>query len=270
MNEAFLEQILSKTRARVHAAKGFRDVSKVRAEAERRRGCAISGRFRQALCRKDRINIIAEIKRASPSKGVINSKIDVRSMASDYRSGGAAAISVLTESEYFGGSLDDLNQVAGAVDIPTLRKDFIVDEYQIYEAAAAGADAILLIVAALTEPDLLRLIVVTEAELGMDALVEVHTEEDMTIARNVGAKIIGINNRDLRSLEVSLDVSRTLITKRPKGAIMVAESGIRDRSDVHELLQLGFNAFLIGETLMRSDNTVDDLKSLVQLSGVTV
>ena len=223
---------------------------------------AIPHQFRSALLRTDRTNIIAEIKRASPSKGVINSEIDVRSLATSYETGGAAAISVLTEGEYFGGSLDDLRMVAETVNIPILRKDFIIEDYQVYEAAAAAADAVLLIVAALSQRELQKLMRIAEYELGMDTLVEIHTADELAIAKNAGAGIIGVNNRDLRSLEVSLDVSRRLIASRPNNTIMVAESGIAGRSEIVELSGLGFDAFLIGETLMRSDDVANELRVL--------
>lgn len=259
MTETFLETIVLKTRGRVRSAKGILDLQQVRSQAKEFRGESISHTFRSALSRTDRTNIIAEIKRASPSKGVINSGIDIKAVAKCYESGGAAAISVLTEEEYFGGSLEDLELVAQPTRIPVLRKDFIIDEYQIYEAAGAGADAVLLIAAALQENELIKLLKITEDDLGMDALVEVHTVSEMKIAESVGAKIIGVNNRDLRSLDVSLDVSRRLISDRPESTLMVAESGISNRAQIEELLALGFNAFLIGETLMRSGDIAAEL-----------
>src|SRR5262249_10347201 len=150
--------------------------------------------------------IIAEIKRASPSKGTINDTIDVAETAKTYKSGGACAISVLTEEQFFEGSLDDLRVARDAIDLPILRKDFIVDDFQIYEAAAAGADAILLIVAALGFENL-REFQTLARELGLDALVEVHTAAELEIATEIGARLIGVNNRDLRSFDVSLDIS---------------------------------------------------------------
>src|SRR5262249_777489 len=157
-----------------------------------------------ALSLPNRTNIIAEIKRASPSKGIINDAIDVAQTALTYQKGGACAISVLTEEQYFKGSIDDLKAVHKAVEVPILRKDFIIDEYQIVEAAAAGADAILLIVAGLGF-DRLRKFQTLAHDLGLDALVEVHTREEMETATNLGAKLVGVNNRDLRSFNVSLN-----------------------------------------------------------------
>jgi indole-3-glycerol phosphate synthase len=216
-------------------------------------------RLQKALRRTTAINIIAEVKRASPSKGIINADIDIMDLARRYEQGGAAAVSVLTEEEYFHGSLHDLKGIRSAVQIPILRKDFIVDEVQIFEAAAAGADAVLLIVAALPVHDLASLLEITR-DLEMDALVEVHSAGEMFEAARHAAAIIGINNRDLHSLDVSLDVSRRLIADRPGDALMVAESGISNGRDIEILNKLGFDGFLIGEALMRDADPVKTLK----------
>jgi len=211
-----------------------------------------AGRLRSdAIRRSDRVRIIAEIKRASPSKGVINDRINVAEVAKNYAASGAAAISVLTEEEFFKGSLDDLRAAKTAVDLPVLRKDFTIDEYQLYESAAAGADAILLIVAALTEDELKRFREIAEDELSMDVIVEVHSAEELEVAKRIGARIIGVNNRNLKTFDVSLDVSRELIAHRPAKALMIAESGLSTRAEIDELRRLGFDGFLIGETLMR-------------------
>lgn len=259
MSATFLDMIVRKTRIRVQELKDRGP--DVRASAERVRDIAVRQRFRSVLERSDRINIIAEIKRASPSKGVIKADIDAEHVARTFESGGAAAISVLTENEYFGGSMEDLESICSRVDIPVLRKDFIVDEYQIYEAAAAGAEAVLLIVAALSAQVLKKLLRLA-CDLGMDAIVEVHTLDEMAIADQIGAEIIGVNNRDLRSLEVSLDVSRKLVADRPLGKIMIAESGLSSGREIRELRDLGFDAFLIGESLMKTENIIDQLKVL--------
>lgn len=259
MEQTFLDKIVLKTRQRVESIKREIGTDAVNLRATAARKIATPHKFRDSLSRNDRTNIIAEIKRASPSKGVINDKIDVAEIARNYESGGAAAISVLTETEYFGGSLADLSRVSQTVRIPILRKDFIVDEYQIYEAAAMGADAILLIVAALSEDELTSLRKLAQDELGMDALVEVHNRKELEIAAKIGAGIIGINNRDLHSLEVSLDVSRQLIADRPENTLMVSESGISSREEIDELKRLGFDGFLIGETLMRTANAAETL-----------
>lgn len=259
ISETFLDKIVTKTRELVAVKKREADLDALTRRAIEVRAYAKPRRLRSALANADRTNIIAEIKRASPSKGVINADIDVADLSRQYDAGGAAAISVLTESEYFCGSLDDLRVVRGAVDLPILRKDFTVDEFQIYEAAAAGADAILLIVAALSQADLLRFLRLAQDDLGMDALVEVHTGPELAAATRVGADVIGVNNRDLHSLAVSLNVSRRLIADRPANALIVAESGISNRDEITELRNLGFDGFLIGEALML---TVDAAETL--------
>jgi len=172
-------------------------------------------------------------------------------------------MSVLTEEDHFNGSLQDLRDARSAISLPILRKDFVFDEFQIYEAAEAGADAILLIVAALNQAELASLHTVTEGELKMDALVEVHSAEEMEIAKSIGARLIGVNNRDLKSFIVSLDVSRRLVEHAPPDAILVTESGLRTRDELLELHGLGYSGFLMGETLMRSDDAAAALRGLV-------
>lgn len=238
-----LLEIIAKKRERVREAK-----ARARPHA-----------FRAALG-KDGINIIAEFKRRSPSKGMIREGANPIDVARAYEEGGAVAMSVLTEEDYFHGSLDDLRQVKATVDLPVLRKDFIVDEYQVYESAAAGADAILLIVAALDDDLLSRLRRLAEDELQMDALVEVHTSEEMKRAAACGAKLIGVNNRDLRTFEVSLDTSLRLAQEAPADALLVSESGLNNASDLQRLYEAGFRGFLIGETLMRADDPAAALR----------
>lgn len=252
MNETFLDKIIAVKRERIEQQKLDTDLSRLRAAAYKRRATADDHLLQTALIRKDRTNIIAEIKRASPSKGVINDQINVSEIASKYRDGGASAVSVLTEENYFNGSLDDLILARNVVDLPILRKDFIVDEFQLFESAAAGADAILLIAAALEEPQLSELYDLAIDDLEMDAIVEVHTPFELETAARIGAKIIGVNNRNLQTFEVSLDLSRELITFRPPGSLMIAESGISTIDEIHELKSLGYNGFLIGETLMKT------------------
>lgn len=261
MSTTFLEEVTAEARKRVARTREFNYLAKLRKMAERRRGNSRPHRFHAALSQRDRTNIIAEIKRASPSKGVIKANIDVAKLARSYHVGGAAAISVLTEPKHFDGSVSDLVAAIKAVEIPILRKDFIVDEYQIVEAAAAGASAILLIVASLSLDELRDLYAVA-TELGLDALVEVHDAAEMRVAIDIGAAIIGVNNRDLHSLEVSLDTSRQLIEHRPGNVLMVAESGLTSRDEINELRALGYDGFLIGETLMRSADVADTLRRL--------
>lgn len=261
----FLEKVIASKREGVGRQRRESHLASMRQQALRRRQNAAETRsLRNALGQNGCTNIIAEIKRASPSKGIINDKINVADMAGRYVAGGAAAISVLTEADYFNGSLDDLREVREAVELPILRKDFIVDEFQIWESAAFGADAILLIVAALTDYDLEKLLRVTRHDFGMDAIVEVHTAEELRRAADVGADIIGVNNRDLHSLEVSLGTSRALINFRPPGALLIAESGISSRNAVDELRELGYDGFLIGESLMQATDVEAELRRLAE------
>jgi indole-3-glycerol phosphate synthase len=258
MSLTFLEKVTAEARQRVAQARENGYFDKLLDVAYQRQANREPNRLRTALCRRDRTNIIAEIKRASPSKGVIKADIDIAKLARSYADGGAAAISVLTEPKHFDGAVSDLVSATKAVAIPTLRKDFIVDEYQIVEAAAAGASAILLIVAALSLEELSSLHAFA-TELGLDVLVEVHDATEMHRAIDLGASIIGVNNRDLHSLEVSLDTSRRLIELRPRDVIIVAESGLTSRDEIDEFRELGYDGFLIGETLMRSGNIVETL-----------
>ncbi len=256
----FLDEILILKRGRVDAAKAGCDVGELRSAAISARADAPRNRLTAAVAR-DGVNVIAEIKRASPSKGIINALIDVAETARAYESGGAGAISVLTEEDRFLGSLDDLKTAKSAVEIPIIRKDFVFDEFQIYEAAAAGADAILLIVAMLDNARLKSLYDLADGELGLDALVEVHTLEELERAAEIAPRLVGVNNRDLRTFGVSLDVSRELINRRPANSLMIAESGLSTRDEIEELRGLGFNGFLIGESLMRSADAGSMLKS---------
>ncbi len=256
----FLTEIIELKKKRLAIARANLDYVDLKNAAFAMRETAKPNRLFEIL-QRDRINIIAEIKRASPSKGVINDKIDVAETARSYEIGGACAISVLTEEDRFKGSLEDLRTARNAVEIPILRKDFIFDEFQIYEGAAAGADVILLIAAILEDENLQNLHSLAES-LGLDVLVEVHTLEELERVKKIGAKIIGINNRDLHTFKVSLDVSRELIKHAPQDALMITESGISSKEEILELRELGFSGFLIGETLMRSGNVEAELKKL--------
>ena len=257
----FLTEIIELKKKRLETAKASRDFEELKNSAIAIRETAKRHRLRENL-ERDQINIIAEIKRASPSKGVINDKIDVAETARMYENGGAGAISVLTEEDKFQGSLEDLRTVRNAVNLPVLRKDFIFDEFQIYEAADAGADVILLIAAMLSDERMIKLHDLAERDLGLDALVEVHTLEELERVKKIGAQIIGVNNRDLHTFKVSLDVSRELIEHAPAGALVITESGITTKNEILELRELGFAGFLIGETLMRSVNVEEELKKL--------
>jgi len=207
-------------------------------------------------------SVIAEIKRRSPSRGVIRADVDPGEVARIYEANGARAISVLTDERYFGGRLEDLSTVREAVDVPLLRKEFVVDAYQIYEARAAGADAILLIVSLLTEGVLRDYIRMTE-EMGLAALVEVHTREELDRALKTDAQIIGINNRDLRTFETHLETTFDLVKNIPKDRIVVSESGIEVREDVVRLQEAGVDAVLVGEALMRKEDIGEALRELI-------
>ena len=208
MKPTFLQEILELKRKRVEAAQSTTDFDSLRERAKQVRAASKPYRLREVLQNSDKINIIAEIKRASPSKGVINDKIDVAETAKSYERGGASAISILTEEDRFQGSLEDLKIAAHSVEIPILRKDFIFHEFQIMEAAANGTDAVLLIAAMLDDEVMTKLYRLAEREFNLDVLLEVHTLEELKRAAAIGAKIIGVNNRDLHSFAVSLDVSR--------------------------------------------------------------
>ncbi len=260
-NKTFLEEIYQLKLKRVELQKAGRDFDDLKQSAIARRATMEKHRLRGQL-QREQINIIAEIKRASPSKGVINDKIEVAETARAYDNGGACAISVLTEEDKFQGSLEDLKAARNAVNLPILRKDFIFDEFQIYEAAEAGADVILLIAAMLSDEKLAELHHLAEQDLGLDALVEVHTLEELERVKKTNAKIIGVNNRDLHTFKVSLDTSRELIKHAPADALKITESGISTREEITELRELGFAGFLIGETLMRSGNIEKELKKL--------
>src|SRR5687767_4836705 len=263
----FLSKILERRRARLAEAKSARPLDDVRREALEARASAPPHALREALADAGRVNVIAEFKRASPSKGEIRAGASVAEVVSAYERGGAAALSVLTEEDYFRGSLRDLKDAKAATRLPVLRKDFIFDEYQVYETAAAGADALLLIVAALGDDELAALLRLTEDELRMDALVEVHTAGELERAFKAGARVVGVNNRDLRTFEVSLETSTELAGLAPAGAILVSESGLRGAGDVDRLRSYGFRAFLVGETLMRADDPEAALRYLAGAGG---
>lgn len=256
-----LSEIIARKRDRVLAAKESVSPARIRELSHETRSHATAHALVAAL-RRDGINIIAEFKRRSPSKGLIRPDADLLQIVKMYESGGAAALSVLTEADYFSGSLDDLRKVKSTVKLPVLRKDFVFEEYQVYESAAAGADAILLIVAALDDELLWQLRVLAEDELGMDALVEVHTHAELKRAFATGAKLVGVNNRNLRTFEVSLETSISLACEASSEVLMISESGLNTADDLRRLHDAGFRGFLIGETLMRADNPEKALRSL--------
>ncbi len=207
--------------------------------------------------------LIAEVKRASPSRGVLCHNFDPLELAKNYAQGGAAAISVLTESSYFEGSLDHLAAIREQVKVPLLRKDFILDRYQVYESRAYGADALLLIAAILSQVQLEELLLLSHS-LGLKCLVEVHSEAEVERALLSGAEIIGINNRDLSTFAIDLNTTRRLRPLIPLGKIVVSESGIKNRSDIEKLRGWGVDAVLVGETLVTASDVLAKIKELIQ------
>ncbi|WP_217915639.1 indole-3-glycerol phosphate synthase TrpC [Miltoncostaea marina] len=254
----FLETVVERTQADLATRKRERPAEALREQL----GPARRGRpFSEALIAEG-ISLIAEMKRSSPSRGPIRPEASVTDVVSAYQRAGARAVSVLTEPNWFGGSLDDLAEARGACELPLLRKDFVVDEYQLLEARVAGADAVLLIVAAL-DAERLAALIAGASELGMDSLVEVHDEREVATAVEAGAEVIGINNRDLHSLEVDLDTSFRLLADVPAGTVVVAESGISATEDVERLERAGVDAILVGEALMLADDPVRAVRELL-------
>lgn len=258
----FLETVIQRVEADLVRRKRERPAARLAAEL----GPAPRGRpFSEALVAEG-ISLIAEMKRASPSRGAIRPGASVAEIVAGYEAAGAQACSILTEPDYFGGSLDDLVAARAACDLPLLRKDFVVDEYQLLEARAAGADAALLIVAGLRNGRLADLMAAA-GELGLDALVEVHDEDEVERAVAAGADVIGINNRDLHSLEVDLDTTFRLLADVPAGTVVVAESGITAPGDVQRLQDAGIDAILVGEALMRADDPIRAVRQLLSRVG---
>jgi indole-3-glycerol phosphate synthase len=216
----------------------------------------------QAALRGNDIRLIAEVKKASPSKGVMRPYFDPMELAKTYAESGAAAISVLTDAEYFQGSPEHLTAIRQTVGLPLLRKDFIYDEYQIYESAAYGADALLLI-AAILKPRQLRLLLTLSRSLGLGCLVEVHNEAELNMVIDGGAEIIGINNRDLKTFKIDLGTTQRLRPSIPQGKIVVSESGINNREDITKLREWKVDAVLIGEALVTAKNIPDRIKELM-------
>jgi len=253
-----LARICAAKRAEIDELAG-RDRAELQSAADRQgapRG------FRARLAAEPGVALIGEVKRASPSAGVIREDFDPVELACAYQRGGAACVSVLTDRQFFQGDPAYLGRIRQAVELPLLRKEFILDGLQVLEARALGADAYLLIAAAL-QPPLLSGLLAAGRELGMDALVEVHDERELDVALAAGADLVGINNRDLRTFQVSLAVTERLAPRVPEGVLLVAESGIRDRADVERLGGSGVKAVLVGETLMRADDVESATRALV-------
>lgn len=218
--------------------------------------------FLSAIAQPDSINLIAEVKKKSPSKGIIREDFDPVMIAKAYEEYGASAVSVLTDEHFFAGSLNYLSSIREVINLPLLRKDFTIDPYQIYQARVAGADAILLIVAALT-PNQIKEYQEIADSLSLASLVEVHTEEELEIALDANAEIIGINNRDLHTFNTSLDTTFKLRESIPDGKVIVSESGIYTREDVESLRNVGVHAILVGESLMRSPDIGEKVQELI-------
>jgi indole-3-glycerol phosphate synthase len=262
-----LEAIVAATRARVDAAIAREPRSLLERRAAARQPNAAA--FRERLSRAASINVIAECKRRSPSRGVLRAAYEPVAIAVGYERAGAAAISVLTEPGFFDGSLEHLHSVRDAVQVPLLRKDFIIDEYQLLEARAAGADAVLLIVAALTDDELARLSNAA-AGLGLATLVEVHDVVECRRAVAAKASVIGVNNRNLRTLQVDLHASREVAAVVPSGAIAVSESGLKTSADLGAMKALGYHAFLIGERFMVEPDPGAALARMIELLDGTL
>jgi indole-3-glycerol phosphate synthase len=242
-----LEAIVAATRARVDAQREREPLAAIERRAMARTPAGAA--FRDALANRARVNVIAECKRRSPSRGVLRHDYDAVAIACGYERAGAAALSILTEPMFFDGSLDHLVRVRDAVRLPLLRKDFVLDEYQLFEARACGADAVLLIVAALDDSRLARLVAHAEA-LDLAVLVEVHEAGEVSRAIDAGARIIGVNNRNLRTLAVDTGASEACAALIPGDAIAISESGLKTSGDLRALRERGYRGFLIGERFM--------------------
>jgi len=254
-----LDRILAETRAEVERRKRELPLASV-APGDGRPAVGERRRFREAL-NGEGVGVIAEFKRRSPSAGVLREKPDLAGMLSAYVCGGAVAVSILTEGPNFEGALEDLRAARALCDLPLLRKDFIVDPYQLHEASAAGADAVLLIVAALEQEDLALLYEMARG-LGLDVLVEVHDREELQRALEIGADIVGVNNRDLRDLSVDVERTARLMDDVPSGVSVISESGITGAEQMRRLHERGVDAVLVGESLMRSPDPADALRAL--------
>jgi indole-3-glycerol phosphate synthase len=256
-----LDEILSHKRSELAARQSHVSMGELQARCG---GLAPALDFEAALRPRagERVRLIAEVKKASPSAGVLNAALDPVTQARAYAGAGAAAISVLTDEKYFRGSLDDLVAVRAAVSAPLLRKEFIVDEYQLWESRAAGADAVLLIVAAL-DPARLRDLMQAAKEIGLATLVEVHAGAELDAALRADAPVIGVNNRDLRTLRTSLEPSLALLPLIPPGHVAVSESGIASGADVERVVAAGAHAILVGEGLVRASDVSTKVRELL-------
>ncbi|HZW79779.1 MAG TPA: indole-3-glycerol phosphate synthase TrpC [Candidatus Deferrimicrobiaceae bacterium] len=256
----FLDQIIATTRRKVTEAKASADIRGLEERADRH----VPRGFRRTVEKKSRsgVAVIAELKKASPSKGLIRADFSAERLAKELEGAGAAALSVLTDEEFFQGSLRNLRNASAVVKVPCLRKDFIVDEFQLLEARANSADAVLLIVAALSQIELTELASAAGSR-ELDVLCEVHDEEELQRALDAGCDLIGVNTRDLRTFKVDSKTALRLAERLPKNVVSVAESGIRSAEDIARLRAGGYQAFLIGESLMRAVRSGVALRELM-------
>ncbi len=256
-----LDAILAQKRKELDAAKKKQPLEALKEQVSRRKA---ERDFFAALSEPGRLHLIAELKRQSPSRGLLRERFDPVSLAQEMEEAGASALSVLTDQIFFGGRLEYLREAKSFTELPALRKDFVLEPYQVYEAALHGADAVLLIVRILDEPQL-KACLEAAHQLELAALVEVHAEAELPAALRAGAKVIGINHRDLDSLAMDLSLSTRLMPKIPKGIVVIAESGIHTPQDVQRMQQLGVHGLLIGESLMTSPSVGGKIRELFQL-----
>jgi indole-3-glycerol phosphate synthase len=258
---ASLDEIVAATRCRVAEARRRTDLRELERQAQEH----VPRGFRRALETKGHtgVAIIAELKKASPSRGLIRADFNPASLAQELECAGAVALSVLTDEQFFQGSLENLRRASASTRLPCLRKDFIVDEFQLLEARAYGADAVLLIVAALSQPGLVGLMMKSRG-YGLDVLCEAHDEAEMQRALDAGCNLIGVNNRDLQTFQVDLETAFRLANLIPKNVVRVAESGIQNGADIARLRAAGYQAFLVGESLMKAESPGEVLRALME------
>ena len=260
MKSDFLKEIVAKKKERLLLAKQQLNIEELKTRVQ---GLASSCRdFATAISKPRVISLIAEIKKSSPSRGVIRENFNLQEIAAIYKEAGVQAVSVLTEEDYFGGSVTSLTEAKGLLDVPVLRKDFILEPYQVYESRLFGADAILLIADLLTKDALSELMQIAES-LGMDSLVEVHTEKELKKVLNMDVPIIGINNRDLHTLEIDTKITEKLYLLIPKGKTVVVESGLKTKQDVLFLKILGVSAVLIGSAFMEAPDIKKKIEEIM-------
>jgi len=255
-----LSRIIEEKRRNIEEARRLKTIEALIKEAK---AIYVKSAFRKNISRPHHINLIAELKKASPSKGILRGDFNPVKIATTYQANGASAISILTDERFFEGKLEYIKKVKESVSLPILRKDFIIDEYQIYESVVAGADAILLIAELLSTNEMIRFYDLASS-LGLDVLMEVHNEEDIEKALATEAEIIGINNRDLHTFKVDINVTQKLIRLIPQNKIKVSESGIRSYEDVMFLKSLGINAVLIGEALLEANDIAAKMREIMR------